>query len=211
MTGTASVLLAIALAVAALDWFAVARQVRPLEYVCKPAAALAFLGTAVALDPASSAARSWFCVALVACLVGDVFLMLPRDAFVAGLASFAVAQLCFTVGFAHQDPTPLRTLVGVLVVLVVAIPLAVRFVGALRASGESTLVPPVVAYITVIAAMVASAIAGGDVWGTGGAVLFLVSDSLIAEHRFVADRPWGSVAVIVTYHLALAGLVVGLV
>ncbi len=42
-------------------------------------------------------------------------------------------------------------------------------------------------------------------------MLFLVSDSLIAENRFVAVRPWGPLAVIVSYHLALAGLVVGLV
>lgn len=211
MTATASVLLGVALAVAALDWFAVAREVRALEYVCKPAAALAFLATAVALEPASNAARAWFCVALVGCVFGDVFLMLPRDAFVAGLASFAVAQLCFTVGFAHQDPTPLRVLIGVIVVLIVAVPLAARFVGALRAAGESTLVAPVLAYVTLIAAMVASAIAGGNAWGIAGAVLFLVSDALIAENRFVAERSWAPIAVIITYHLALAGLVVGLV
>src|SRR3954464_15203114 len=90
-----------------LDWVAVARRVKPLEYVCKPAAAAAFLATALALDPASSASRTWCCVALAFCIAGDVFLMLPRDAFLPGLAAFAVAQLCFAVNFALQDPTPL--------------------------------------------------------------------------------------------------------
>jgi uncharacterized membrane protein YhhN len=210
MNATSSVLLGVALAVAALDWFAVARRLRPLEYACKPAAALAFLATAAMLDPASGTARVWFCAALVACVFGDVFLMLPADAFVAGLASFAVAQICFTVGFANQDPTPLRFVLGVIVVVVVALPLAARFVRALRAEGDAALVPPVIGYIAVIAAMVASAIAGGTAWGVAGALLFLVSDSLIAENRFVATRAWGPLAVIVTYHLALAGLVVGL-
>ena len=204
-------LLGVALATAALDWFAVARELRVLEYVCKPAATLAFLVTAATLNPASDTARTWFCLALVGCILGDVFLMLPRDAFVAGLASFAIAQVCFTVGFAHQDPTRLRLVIGVVIVVLVAVPLATRFVRALRASGDAALVPPVVAYVTVIAAMVASALAGGDAWGIAGALLFLLSDSLIAENRFVAARSSGPVAVMVTYHLALAGLVVGLV
>jgi uncharacterized membrane protein YhhN len=211
MNGTAAALFGVALVIAAVDWFAVARGVRPLEYVCKPTATLAFLAAAATLDPASDPARAWFCVALVACVVGDVFLMLPLDAFVAGLASFAAAQVCFAVGFAHQHPTPLRWAIGIVVVLLVAAPLSVRFVRALRATDNTSLVPPVIAYVAVIAAMVASALAGGDAWGVAGALLFLVSDSLIAEDRFVAARAWSPVAVMVTYHLALAGLVVGLV
>ncbi len=211
MNGTSSILLGVALAIAAFDWFAVARRVRALEYAVKPAAALAFLATAATLDPASSTARAWFCAALVACVSGDLFLMLPTDAFIAGLASFAVAQVCFTVGFANQDPTLLRLVIGVILVAAVAVPLAARFVRSLRAAGEPALVPPVVAYVVVIAAMVVSALAGGNAWGIAGAVLFLVSDSLIAENRFVVARPWAPLAVIVTYHLALAALVVGLV
>jgi uncharacterized membrane protein YhhN len=211
MNGTSSVLLGVALATAALDWVAVARRLRVLEYACKPVATLAFFATAATLDPASSSARTWFCVALVACVLGDVFLMLPHDAFVAGLASFACAQVCFTVGFAHQDPTHLRFVIGVVVVAIAVVPLATRFVRALLATGDSALVPPVVAYVTVIAAMATSALAGGDAWGIAGALLFLVSDSLIAENRFVAAHASGPLAVIVTYHLALAGLVVGLV
>ncbi len=46
-------LLGVALVLAALDWVAVALRILALEYVCKPAAALAFLATAIALDPAS--------------------------------------------------------------------------------------------------------------------------------------------------------------
>jgi uncharacterized membrane protein YhhN len=211
MNATSSVLLGVALVTAALDWFAVGRKLARLEYACKPTATLLFLAAAATLDPASTTARAWFCVALVACVVGDVFLMLPHDAFIAGLASFAIAQLCLTVGFAHQDPTPLRVAIGAVIVVSAAVPLATRFVRALRTAGDSALIPPVVAYITVIVAMVVSALAGGNAWGIAGAVLFFASDSLIAENRFVAARPWGHVAVMVTYHLALAGLVVGLV
>ncbi len=37
----------------------------------------------------------------------------------------------------------------------------------------------------------------------------MVLDSLIAETRFVEQRAWHGVGTMVTYHLALAGLVLG--
>ena len=64
MTGLAALLLGVALVFSALDWVAVGRRIQPLEYVCKPAAAAAFLATALALDPASDGSRAWCCVAL---------------------------------------------------------------------------------------------------------------------------------------------------
>jgi alkenylglycerophosphocholine/alkenylglycerophosphoethanolamine hydrolase len=213
VTGTAAVLLGVALLVAVVDWVAVARSIAPLEYVCKPAAALAFLATALALDPSSSGSRTWCCVALGFCVIGDVFLMLPRDAFLPGLAAFAVAQTCFAVSFTLQDPTPLRFVVAIALVVPGAVILARRFVSAATrgddGSGDGPMVPALLLYITVISAMVVSALAGGTVVGIAGALLFLTSDSLIAEHRFVAPRRWQAVAIIVTYHLALAGLVLG--
>lgn len=59
--------------------------------------------------------------------------------------------------------------------------------------------------------MVVSALAGGIAVGIAGALTFFVSDSLIAEHRFVSPRGWQPLAIIVTYHFALTGLVLGLV
>jgi len=38
----------------------------------------------------------------------------------------------------------------------------------------------------------------------------MLSDALIAETRFVKARPWQPVGIMVTYHLALTGLVLGL-
>jgi uncharacterized membrane protein YhhN len=210
VTDASDVFLGLAFLLAALDWVAVARKVSPLEYVCKPAAALAFLATALALQPASDAARVACCIALAFCVLGDVLLMLPRDAFVMGLAAFAVAQIAFTVNFAFQDPTLSRLVAGIVVVVPCVLLLARRYLHALAGGDHAAMVPPVVAYMVVIGAMVVSAIAGGTGFGIAGALLFLASDSLIAEHRFVEARPWQPVAVMVTYHLALAGLVLGL-
>ena len=210
MTGLSAALLGVAFAFSALDWIAVARRLRPLEYVCKPTAALAFLATAIALDPSSDSSRTWCCVALALCALGDVVLMLPQDAFVPGLAAFAAAQVSFTVSFAMQNPTIPRLMIGVVLVVPCALVLTRRILRALITDGDTAIVPPVALYVIVIAAMVVSAIAGGTAFGIAGAIMFLTSDSLIAEHRFVSPRAWQPVAIIATYHLALTGLVLGL-
>jgi uncharacterized membrane protein YhhN len=44
----------------------------------------------------------------------------------------------------------------------------------------------------------------------GGAALFFASDTLIAWNRFVRPRPWMPLAIIVTYHVGQAGLVLSL-
>lgn len=211
MNGAAIILLATALTLSTLDWVAVAYRSRPMEYVCKPAAAVAFLLAAWALDPVDDGARTWLVIALMFCVAGDVFLMLPRDAFLAGLGSFAVAQVLFTASFAVREPTATRVVVGLVVVAIGAAILARRFVMALRRSGAGSMVPAILVYVTVISIMVVSAIASGSPTAIVGAVLFMISDSLIAEERFVSARRWQRLTIIVTYHLALAGLVHGLV
>jgi uncharacterized membrane protein YhhN len=58
--------------------------------------------------------------------------------------------------------------------------------------------------------MVASALASGVPLAATGAVLFMVSDTLIAWNRFVRPLEWAPITIIVTYHLAQAALVVSL-
>jgi uncharacterized membrane protein YhhN len=72
------------------------------------------------------------------------------------------------------------------------------------------LVGPVIAYISVISAMVVSALASGNVAAGTGAVLFAGSDSLIAWDRFVRPLQWAPVAIMVTYHVGQALLVLSL-
>jgi uncharacterized membrane protein YhhN len=143
--------------------------------------------------------------------LGDVFLMLPRDAFVPGLASFAIAQICFAVSLLNEDVTTLRLLIGIAIVVPATLVLARRFIRHISAAGHKELVIPVMVYMVVIAAMATSAIAGATAIGIVGAIFFMLSDSLIAEHRFVKERSWQPVGIMVTYHVALAGLALGLV
>jgi uncharacterized membrane protein YhhN len=63
----------------------------------------------------------------------------------------------------------------------------------------------------VISAMLATALATGNLLAGAGAVLFVASDSMIAWDRFVRPFRWAPVAIMVTYHLGQAGLVASLV
>jgi len=208
VTDLAWVVLGAAAGFAVGDWVALVIGRRSLELVCKPAATMALIGLAVALDPASSDRRAIFVAALTFSLAGDVFLMFDR--FLPGLASFLVAQLTYTAGFAIAAGSASEYAVGVAIVLVLAVPVAVRLVRALRQGGHGALLAPVLAYVAAVAAMVTGAIASGNAWAIVGAGLFFTSDSLIAEHRFVKPRRATPVAIMVTYHLAQASLVVSL-
>lgn len=200
-----------AMVLAAIDWWAVIRGKKIVEYICKPGAAALFVLAAALIEAKNAEARGWMVAALVFCIAGDVFLMLPRDAFVPGLASFAVAQVLFAVSFAVGQVSALRLVIALLLVAATSSVLARRFISALKRRDLRNLIPPIVVYMSVISAMVVCAAASGNVLGIIGAILFMASDSLIAEERFVQRRRWQPLTIIVTYHLALAGFVLGLV
>lgn len=208
MNPGAATFFAIATALAVLDWIAVARGATALEHVAKPGALLALILVALLLDPAHGATRTWFVVALVASLGGDVLLMVDR--FVAGLASFLAGHIAYVIGLNLHGGSGAALLAAAVPVVSVAIVLAHRILRAVLAGDDRALVGALVAYITVISAMVTSAIASGNPVAAVGAVLFMVSDATIAEERFVRSRPWQPVAIMVTYHTAQMGLVLSL-
>jgi uncharacterized membrane protein YhhN len=181
----------VAFAVFALtDWVAVAQQCKSIEYVAKPAALVALLIWAAS----GSDASAWLVSALALSTLGDVYLMLPGDFFVAGLLAFLLAHVAYIADFEAGIPARLGWLV---LVLVVSSPLILRIV---RSVASSAVRGAVCAYITIISLMASSALASGDLVAAAGAVLFLASDALIAWTRFVGALSWGRIAIIVTYH-----------
>lgn len=210
MDGTVIALLAATLAVAAVDWWAVATDRRPVEYVAKPLTMVVLIAAALALDPVDGAARTWFVIALVLSLAGDVFLMLPRDLFVPGLASFLLGHLAYIVGLWTMGTSVAGLLLGVAIIAVALPVLGLRILRAVRAGDEPALTVPVTLYVLVISAMVISAGASGSAIALAGAVSFYASDALIAWGRFIRELPHGRLAVMVTYHLAQVALIASL-
>lgn len=209
MTDSAVAAFATAGFFAVLDWFAVARRNKALEYAAKPLTLLALIVAAIALEPVSEPQRVMFVIALGFSLSGDIFLMLPGDRFIGGVASFLVAHLAYIVGLRIGDTSALGLVVGALVVVVFVGTVGLRILTAVR-DAVPKLVTPVSAYVAVISVMVASAIATREMLAIGGAMIFMASDTLIAWNRFVQPLAWAPVTIMVTYHVGQALLVASL-
>src|SRR4030095_10733680 len=79
---------------AGLNWFAAWRGRLDIEYIVKPAATAAL----VLFAAAGGQPSFWLIAALTLCLLGDVFLMLPGNYFLAGLSAFLLGHLAY-IGF----------------------------------------------------------------------------------------------------------------
>jgi len=217
------ILVGVAGLAALVDWVAVARRDERLEYAAKPAvlAALILAAAVLPADHTDLVHRRWWFVAALACsLLGDVLLMLPRDLFVPGLAAFLTGHVLFIVGLL-QPPSPPGSppfsfsaeglvVATALVAAAAAVP-AYRIFRALVGDGHRELVGPVAVYLVAIGTMAVLACNVGVPAAAAGALLFVVSDTVLALNRFVRPMRHGDVAVHITYHLAQGLLVLSLV
>jgi uncharacterized membrane protein YhhN len=183
-----------------------------LHWFCKPlATCLIFLIAWRVARPVSVAYRRYVLIAIAFCLLGDILLMLPANLFVPGLVSFLLAHGLFIAAFSSD------------------VRFAVRWwpwlaclgfgagMGVLLWPGMAPgMRMPVILYICVLATMAGQAL-GRAFWlraqhdaraiSAGyagmGAVLFMVSDSLLAWDRFSAPLPWSALYILATYYAAL--------
>ena len=86
------------LAIAALDWTAVAKGWKKIEYFAKPATmVMLFVTLAVA---GGFGAIGLICIGLgiIFSLAGDIFIMLSNRWFIAGLGAFLLAHVSYIIG-----------------------------------------------------------------------------------------------------------------
>jgi len=181
-----------------------------LHYIGKPLATLSILWLAHSAQPAVDARyRRAVLAGLALSLVGDVCLMLPEDRFVPGLVAFLLAHAGYIVAFAPGSSGKARTLAFLVVAAIAAGNLA-----GLLPRVDAALKIPVLAYVAVLATMAAFALARawtpaiaqalprGARLAAMGAVLFMVSDSLLAWDRFAGGVPMPGLLVLSSYWLA---------
>jgi uncharacterized membrane protein YhhN len=210
MTAAAWAVLVVALVIAALDWLSVAAIIRWLEYATKPGFMLVLIVLAIVIHPVNQTERVFFILALALGLISDVFLMLPRDLFIAGLAAALVEHFAYIAGFRTRELHLVHLLIAAAVALVSVAVIFPKINGVLRRDHPS-LVAPVIAYLVVFVLMVTSAGGTGSHLALAGALLFFYSDAILAWNRFVRSLPFGRVVNIVPYHVGQALLVASLV
>jgi len=174
------------------------------SYVCKPLTTGLILAIAlVAPGPAPPVYRALIVAGLAFSLAGDVFLMLPSDRFLAGLASFLIAHLIYIGAFTEAAgfQLSLATLLPVAGVGGVLLRILWPHLGGQRIA--------VTAYLLVIATMGWQALAQWTAVREGwafcaflGAALFLASDAALALDRFRGTFARAPLAVLGTYYPA---------
>ncbi|HXG28056.1 MAG TPA: lysoplasmalogenase [Nevskiales bacterium] len=134
---------------------------------------------------------------------GDVFLMLPRDRFVPGLVSFLIAHLLYIAAFSAPA--------GLLSAPLLALPYLAAAGGLLLVLLPKTgrLALPVGVYAAALAAMGWQAASRWDalqdtasLCAMLGAILFLVSDGVLAINRFVRPFRAAELLLLSTYFAA---------
>ncbi|GAA2479167.1 lysoplasmalogenase [Terrabacter carboxydivorans] len=206
--------ISVALGVTAiLNWRSVLRGDEAVERLTKPLVVLLLMALAWSLHwdgwvPGSPPLLPVL-VALGCCLVGDVALLRATEVrFLVGLGAFLLGHVAYVwailetpgvVGF----PWPLLVAVPGLVLLHAGVGRdIVRHSGAQRV--------PVFVYQLVISALVLVAAWKGDWLLVLGCSVFVASDAVLGHDRFVHERRWAPLTVIVTYHLAQALILVSL-
>jgi len=157
-----------------------------LIYIFKPLTMIFIITIALlAKDPPGKKYKFLIIAGLVFSIIGDIFLMLPVDLFIAGLLSFLVAQLIYTYAFRTGRLFRFK----LLAILPFAIYGVIIFV--ILFPGLNGMAVPVAAYIVVIMTMAWQA---WDQWDEVrgrwallafmGAVLFVISDTFLALNKF---------------------------
>jgi len=145
-------------------------------------------------------------ISLFFSFLGDVFLMLPIDAFIFGLASFLVAHILYITAFWKENngfpETNLKTVLTRLMILL--FPASILFAEMQKNLGN--LILPVVIYILVIETMGLTAWLRREYQSLNayfltflGAILFIISDSTIAINKFIQPFAFARIITMLTY------------
>jgi uncharacterized membrane protein YhhN len=143
--------------VAAVDWLAVAKGLKKIEYIAKPATMLVLLGLLALVGGFGSLPLICFGLGIFFSLVGDVFLMVSYARFsnrwfIPGLIAFLLAHVSYIVGLniPLPDTSPIWSLGLAVVLALTAARILRRILAGVRQKGLRRLVRPVEMYGMVI-------------------------------------------------------------
>jgi uncharacterized membrane protein YhhN len=183
---TTGILVLLAFASVVVLFRAQAFGYQSLIYASKPLAMVSIGLIAVLAGPSVSGGyRVGIMVGLALSLIGDIFLMLPKDRFMAGLAAFLAAHLAYIHTFVGTvDTLPVLPFLPFVVASLFLTRLLWPHLGRARV--------PVLLYSGILALMAGSALGMAvTLGGTGpwlaalGAMLFVLSDAALAFDRFI--------------------------
>lgn len=199
-----AILTALAFVSAVLTILASYQKRRLTLYLFKPLTILLVIAIALQPQHPTTALYRYAVIAgLIFSLVGDIFLMLPDDWFMQGLVSFLAAHICYIVAFLSESGRTLSGLDLIPFLLYGALMLRLLWphLGKLKA--------PVIVYMLAILLMGWAAASRWLIVGQEGsrlafigAVLFIISDSVLALDRFKGRFRSAQLLILSTYFTA---------
>jgi uncharacterized membrane protein YhhN len=213
--------LIVVLAVAVVDWIAVAKGWRKVEIITKPLTMAGLFLTFALVGRFSSLPLIFFGVGILFSLLGDIFLLLraPRW-FVIGLVSFLLTHIAYIIGFNLPLPniSPVWAVGAAIVLALSAGRIIKRIITGLTGKGLQRLAAPVMLYGTILTIMLLSGLltlfrvewnAYAALLAAIGAFLFAASDTMLAWNKFVSPAQKSRLTVMITYHLGQILLIAG--
>ena len=161
----------------------------------------------MALIKLTGTSRILISSALFLSVTGDILLALDlQQGFIYGLLAFAFAHLCYAACF-YRWKNWQKHYVWLFAGLALHLTAMLYFI--LPASGQLQI--PVVFYMAVIAVMTVTAIMvkTSNWYILLGALLFVVSDSLLAVNKFIIALPFENILIMSSYYAAQYFLLIG--
>ena len=198
---------------ALIDWIAVARDRRMIEYFAKPATLVLLIAWyATSIKAPWEPLAIYVLVGLFFSLAGDIFLMFSSRWFIAGLIAFLIGHLAYIPGFLSlghiwsSSVVLLAVGIGVIAFIILR-PMAM----ALSQAGNKLLSVAIPLYGLILGLMFWAAASRlfTPAWPSPanwlaavGGLLFFISDSILGWNRFVAPIPGGRLVEMICYHVA---------
>ncbi|GMQ79526.1 MAG: lysoplasmalogenase [Anaerolineae bacterium] len=174
------------------------------EYLFKPLTTILILLIALLAPVPENALYKWaIVIGLAFSLAGDIFLLLPRNRFIFGLVAFLIAHIFFTLAFTTE---------GFYLSLLALIPFAIfggLVIGLLwPVLGKLRLPASLYALVLMIMGWQAAGYwitigSQSSILAFVGAVLFIISDSIMIFHRFRSPHRYARLTYMTLYYLAL--------
>jgi len=199
-------LMAVTVAAAAVSIFCRYRNER-LYWAVKPIPLLLIIGWYLghlARGPGGSFFATVMLLGLAGGLAGDVLLLFPRG-FLAGLAAFLAGHVFYILGFGSAGSILLPVLAPA---LLLTLGFAVLLLRRMEPSRRRKYALPILLYAAAISLLFVTALGyecrqdSRPSWFTLGALLFCVSDGVLAWNRFARPFPSAQFLILGTYYAA---------
>lgn len=165
--------------------FAVHYQHRLTKYILKPGTMTLIIILAIYGSGFDSVFSKWVVVGLLFSVVGDIFLMLEDKWFVNGLVSFFIAHVLYIIGLYELVVfSGSNLMLTGTILLIIAIAFFIFLSTSVKKEGGVFLSIAVVLYVAVISVMVWFAILTGSKLLILAALLFYISDAVLAIDKF---------------------------